>query len=372
MAKGISVHGDVLISKLKDGTDLNDIWAEVQEVTDLWNNERKSITDLLSFKTTEINDVVPQSWTTDKFEESTELGIPRAIRPPSDWLKLGYPFKDFDLRTAFTWKFLRDATAEQVRAHVTRALEADNALTTNSIMNRLFNPALRSNDWGNTVYGLWSADGTMTPPPYRGNIFDSSHSHYLPTGHAGSLAPGDVEALQHHVEEHGYNRTGSTLLILLNDEDFEASRISSWRAGKEISAGGPIPKWDFIASTLMPAWLSNETVHGEIPDPQFNGLDVWGSYGNALVIKSLYIPRNYVVVVATGGPNSDVNPVGFREHVSPEWQGLRHIPGNGSYPLQDSYFLRSFGVGVRHRSAAVVAQITSGSTYTPPVFDLAA
>jgi len=369
MAKGISTHGDVLISRLKDGTELNDIWDEVKKVTDLWNNERQSITDLLSFKTTEINDVVPQSFTTDKFEEATEFGIPVAMRPPSDWLKLGYPFKDYGGRIAFTWKFLRDATAEQVRAHVTRALEADNSLTCNSIMNRIFNPTLRQNDFGNTVYGLYSADGTMTPPPYLGNVFDASHTHYLSTA-TTTLDSNHVEALLHHVEEHGYNRNGSTLLVLLNSNDFEVSRISAWRAGEEYRAGSPLPKWDFIPSTLMPAWLSNETVHGNVPDPQYNGLDVWGSYGNALVIKSLYVPRNYVAVVATGGPNSDLNPVGFREHVLPEWQGLRHIPGQGQFPLQDSYFMRSFGVGVRHRGAAVVAQITAGANYTPPVFDL--
>ena len=96
MAKGVSVHGDLLVTRLNDGTDLNEIWAEVQEVLELWNNERRSITDLLSFRTTKVNDVVPQSWTTDSFEEATEFGIPRAIRPPSDYPKLGYPFRDFD------------------------------------------------------------------------------------------------------------------------------------------------------------------------------------------------------------------------------------------------------------------------------------
>ncbi|MEX3646529.1 hypothetical protein [Mycolicibacterium porcinum] len=371
MAKGISTHGDVLVNKTADNVDLNDIWAEVQDVLELWNSERRSITDLLSFRTTNIADVVPQSWTTDSFEEASEFGIPRAIRPPSDYLKLGYPFKDFDLRTAFTWRFLRDATAEQVQAHVTRALEADNKLTTNSIMNRLFNPAVRTNDWGNTVYGLWSNDG-MTPPPYMGKTFDGTHSHYLKTNKA-LLDSADIEALLVHVREHGYGkRNGTTMLILLNDVDFELSSISAWRAGVEITSGGAKPKHDFIPSALMPAWISDETIHGSVPDAEFNNLEVWGSYGGALVIKSLYIPQGYVAVVATGGPNSDVNAVGFREHVNEAYQGLRHIPGSGPYPLQDSFYQRSFGVGIRHRAAAVVAQIGVGTTYAAPTFELPA
>jgi hypothetical protein len=127
MAKGIRVHDDVLVNKTADGVDLNAVSAEVQTVLELWNNERKSITDLPSFKTVNVADVVPQSSTTDSFEEATEFGIPRAIRPPSD----------YDPTTAFTWKFLRDATAEQIQANVARALEADNKLTTNSVMNRI-------------------------------------------------------------------------------------------------------------------------------------------------------------------------------------------------------------------------------------------
>lgn len=74
--------------------------------------------------------------------------------------------------------------------------------------------------------------------------------------------------------------------------------------------------------------------------------------------------HNYVAVVATGGPNSDVNPTGFREHVNVAYQGFLHIPGPGPYPIPNS--VRSFGVGVRHRGAAVVAQITANGSYTPP------
>ena len=43
------------------------------------------------------------------------------------------------------------------------------------------------------------------------------------------------------------------------------------------------------------------------------------------------------------------------------------IPGrNQRYPLQDSFFARGFGTGVRHRGAAAVLQVTTDSTYTPP------
>jgi hypothetical protein len=36
------------------------------------------------------------------------------------------------------------------------------------------------------------------------------------------------------------------------------------------------------------------------PAADFNGLQVWGSYGSTLVIKSNYLPSGHATVVATG------------------------------------------------------------------------
>jgi hypothetical protein len=181
------------------------------------------------------------------------------------------------------------------------------------------------------------------------------------------LDAADVEVMIQHVIEHGYlYYQASQLILLLNPNDFTSSEISSWRAGVEYRTG-QVPQHDFIPSALMPAYISNEFIHGPTPASDYQGLHVWGSYANALVIQTNFIPANYAVVLATGGPNSDANPVGFREHVNPAYQGLRHIPGNGPYPIVDSFFARGFGVGTRHRGAAVAIQITANTTYTPPV-----
>lgn len=55
-----------------------------------------------------------------------------------------------------------------------------------------------------------------------------------------------------------------------------------------------------------------------------------------------------------------------RHHSQAVYQGLRSIPGGvPAYPLQDAFFARTIGTGVRHRGAAVVTQLTAGS-YTVP------
>jgi hypothetical protein len=178
------------------------------------------------------------------------------------------------------------------------------------------------------------------PTPYLGVTFDGSHQRYLTTG-STVLDAADVESGIKHITEHDYGlQPGSQLLIIANPLDVEASGMTAWRPGIEYRSGAPLPKWDFIPSALMPAWVSAETIHGPIPNAEFNGLQVWGSYGGALLIRSNYLPRNYAVVIATGGPDSDANPVGFREHINPAYQGLRHIPERGPYPIQESFFER--------------------------------
>lgn len=365
MAKGFNTEGDVLVNQLADGTDLNAIWGEIADALNLYNSERSAITRLLSYPTTLAADAVPQSISSESFEEATEFGVPHAAREPADYLLLGHTFKDYDLSLRMTWKFLRGATSDQVTAQVTRCLEADNKLVNGTILRRIFDPAPKQNEWNHTCYGLYCDDG-MTPPPYLGRTFSSTTTHYLTTENA-TLDAEDIEDAIHIIRIKGYGTTpGSQFLILANPDDVEASKLTSWRAGVEYATGKK-PLWDFIPSAALPAWISEESIHGPTPPDNFNGLKVWGSYAGAYLIESNYIPKGYVAVVASGGPDSDLNPVGFRQHVNPAYVGLRHIPGhNIGYPLQDSFMARGFGVGVRHRGAAAVIQITASSSYTAP------
>lgn len=195
--KALAPLGDVLVNLTADGVDLNEIWAEIQDVLEMYNRERSAVVQLLSYPTTQVADAVPQSISSESMEEATEFGVPRAIRPPSDVLKLGYQFKDFDISLRATWKFLRAATAEQVQAQVTRCLEADNKLVTGTILRRLFTPTTELNDWNHTCYGLWNADG-MVPPPYLGKTFDGAHTHYLTSG-STVIDSQDIEDMIRHV-----------------------------------------------------------------------------------------------------------------------------------------------------------------------------
>ncbi|RUP35008.1 MAG: hypothetical protein EKK51_00170 [Mycolicibacterium sp.] len=359
--RGYSTEGDVLVSHTTDRVDLNVVWDTIREATNEYNAKRSALTSLLTFSTTNFGDAVPQSTDTGSFEEASEYGIAQSARVGGA-IPLGYDFKDYDRRGAFTWKFLRGATAKQVYAVANDILSSDIKLTTGTILRRLFNPTQGTNELGTNVYPLWNGD-SMVPPTYLGTSFAAPHSHYLASG-AALLDSEDVEVLINHVQEHAYGLAGRGQLLILANR-VESQVIQGFRAGVE-NQNTKKARFDFVPSALAPAFLTTEHIIGTTAPDNINGLPCQGSYGPALLIESPFIPAGYVAVVATGGPNSSINPIAFREHEDPAYQGLRHIAGPGQYPLSESHFQRSFGVGVRHRGAAACMQVTTNASYTAP------
>ncbi len=364
--RGINSQGNVLVNQTNDGIDLNVIWDEWANVLDLWNAERTSIASLLSFYTTLRGEAVPQTLSQMKFEQASEYGVPMSGRPEAEVLRLGYTFGDYDLRLGTTWKFLRDADSRQLNANMNQALEADNRLVTGTVLNRLFDPTPGANEDATTVYGLYTGDDGIAPPPYMGVEFPDTTSHYLVSG-AATIDSGDLEEAIKAITSKGYGPVaGSQLIILCNE--YEADIIATFRRGEESRTGGPIAKYDFVLSKSAPAYLTEETIVGQQAPESYKGLPVFGSYGEAFVIKSNLIPAGYVAVAATGGPNSEVNPVAIRQHPNTNYQGLRVIPGSDQYPLLNSYLQRSFGVGTRRRGAAAVIQVKATGEYEAPTF----
>ncbi|MGV9800182.1 hypothetical protein ACWDTP_19260 [Mycobacterium sp. NPDC003449] len=363
-SRGYNTKGDVLVSHSKDGVDLNTIWGQIAEVNEVWNQQRSALTRVLSYWTTNAADAIPQGIANESLEEASEFGVPEAARVPALALPLGYTLKDYDSRAAFTWKFLRDSTAEQILAQANNIMTADNKLINGTILRRLFDPSEGANELSQRVFGLWNGTDSVVPPPYMGKTFDSSHTHYFVSGNA-QIDSADVEDAINHVTEHGYGvSAGSQLLVLCNTT--EADYIAGWRANVESRTSGPKAKFDFVPSTNAPAFLTDETIIGAQAPAAYENLPVLGSYGRAWVIAHDYVPTGYVAVVASGGANSSNNPIAVRQHTNTNYQGLRVIPGGGRYPLQDAFYQRTFGVGTRHRGAACVFQVKASGDYEAP------
>lgn len=365
---GYNVEADVL-SQTADGRSLNDLWDEFRRVTQLYNSERTTLVDFLTFPVTQVIEDVPQGGTSD-FEEASEFGVPKGQRASLDYFSMAYDFKWYDLATRYTWKFLAEASASQVEALHQQALEADNRKIFQKVMHTLFRNTNRSatiKGQNYTVFALYNADGTI-PPPYKGNTFDGTETHYLASG-AATVDSGDLEALINKLDDKGYSKANGTQQVILVNKQ-EGDIIRSFRANTE-NNNGAIAKYDFIPAQGQPTSLlqPGTIVTGPAAPASIGGLEVIGSYGSALIAQDSYIPAGYMVIIGTGGEKSLRNPIGFREHAQPALRGLRQIPGSSrQYPLVDSYYSRGFGTGIRQRGGAAVMQITAGSYTIPSLY----
>lgn len=360
---GTNAAGD-LITQTVDGFDLNTIWDEFQATTAIQNENRSRIVSLLTFPVTNNIERVPQLSSAD-FERASEYGEPRGMRPSGSYLNLGYDFHFYDLAARYTWKFLADAPASQVRAINAMALEADNRLIFGKVMDALYNNANRVadiNDQEVNVYALYNGDGTV-PPKYKTNTFDGTHTHYMVSG-AATVDSTDLDDLYEQLRHHGYTfENGYSHVLLVNET--EAKTIRTFRTAN----GG---SWDFIPATGQPGIIlpADQQVFGAgQPAGTYAGLNVQGRYGPFLVVVDDMFPAGYMAAVATGGTDNLGNPVGFRQHANPGLRGMRLVKGpNPDYPLIDSFYNRGFGTGIRQRGGSAIMQVKATGTYTPPVF----
>lgn len=379
MAKGYSAKADIL-TRTRDGQDLNAIWDAYNAALEEFNNTRQPLVDLLSSPVTGIVDEVGAPGT-ERFELASEFGIPQSIRPNIPVTSRAYPFDWYDLRQAYTWRFLTKASTRQLDAVMQMAMEADNALVFEQVMKSLFNNANRTATLDGiatpfTVVALYNGDGSYIPS-YKGVSFPGSHNHYLSTGaNTGQVAfdPQDFIDLAATIEHHGFTRSqGYNIIFLMNPADAQASVVRFVRNQTFVSGGASTVTslYDFIPtqasnqSLLLPPGY---TLTGGLAPQTFAGLEVAGSWGPYLFVQDQQIPAGYTVAAAVAGQSSQLNIIGIREDEDPALQGMILKPGNNNnYPLIDSYFIRGIGAGVRQRGAAAIMKLdASGGAYTVP------
>lgn len=379
MAKGYAAKADIL-TRTRDGQDLNAIWDMYSAALEEFNAARQPLIDLLSTRVSGIIDE-PGAPGTERFELATEFGIPQSIRPTPAVTSRAYPFDWYDLRQGYTWRFLTKATSNQLDAVLTQAMEAENALVFEQVTKSLFNNANRTATIDGiatpfTVVALYNADGSYIPP-YKGQTFAGSHTHYLSSGtNAGQVAfdPQDFLDLAATIEHHGFTKAaGYNIIFLLNPADATSSVVKFVRNQAFVSGGAStvVSLYDFI-----PTQATNQTLllppgyvlNGTLAPNSFAGLDVVGTWGPYLFVQDYQIPAGYAVAAATAGSSSQLAIVGIREDEDPALQGLIIKPGNNNnYPLIDSYFIRGIGAGVSQRGAAAIMKLdNTGGAYTVP------
>jgi hypothetical protein len=335
------------------------MWAEIARTLTMYNDWRDTLLSRIMFRTTNTVDTVGVPSVVD-FEEASEYGQPVGIRGAAKRHR-GYTFKFYDLAARFTWMYLAESTAEQVRNLANQAMEADNRLIFNKVMNCLFDPTnllgVADSNIPVNVYKFYNGDGEA-PPPWKTTVHTGSHSHYLVSGNT-QITSANIDTMATHLNHHGHGvNDGATQVLMVNEQ--EGAFIRAFK----VSTGA---KYDFIPSSNYGGGIFIPVNGGVVAKPQGEVPGEIGTYGPFHIVEEAYIPAGYLVGLASGGPFNISNPIGMREHVNPDYAGLKHIPGQRStYPLVDSFYRRGFGVGVRQRGAGVVMQVKAALPYVVP------
>jgi hypothetical protein len=367
---GFHTEADV-IRETADGIDVNLLWREFTAVLQRLNQARQPLVDLLTYTVPRPVERIPQAGSNANFEKASEFGVPVAVRTGVTYYSMGFAFDWYDTGARYTWKYLSEASAEQIRSVFDVVLEGDNRLVFNEVMRTLYRNTNRVADIGDedyNVYTFYNADGTV-PPTYLTNTFSGSHTHFVPSG-AATITSGDLDEAQDDLASHGFSASnGYAIMHLVNKQ--ESATI---RTFKSVQNGGTA-RWDFIPAQGTPNFLLpdqfrvNTDSGGTRPPSTYRGFKVLGSYGDAIILENDMFVPGYVVTTATGGPENITNPIGIREHARADLRGLRLVQGRSpQYPLQDSYWQRGFGTGVRQRGATYVMQITAGSYTVPAIY----
>ena len=365
--RGFRVAADVVTQTI-DGVNLNTIWNEFQQALDVWNRDHQLIAELFTFGTVADHDTLPLDGGTFDFEDASEFGVPKAGRAEPKGYIVGFPLDWKDAATRYTMAFLRAADKQQVDNDFAAAVNADRRLLFRSTLSALTSPSVlgsrETNEKGFSIYSLYAGSSDDIPPTFAGRTFNPGHNHYLVSG-AASVDGGDLRDLTEHIQHHGHGLpiNGERVIIMVNPQ--EGAIIRGLRRDPDSPMTAP---YDFIPSVTAPAYLTDQTIVGDKAPAEFEGLPIIGSYGDAWVFESYYIPAGYVLAVGTAGKNSLRNPLAFRERPTAEQRGLRLLPGRNSYPLVESYYQRGFGVGVRNRGAAAVMQIKASGSFDTPTW----
>ena len=366
--EGTLDRSDVLV-QAADGSDINEVWNEIQQILEVWNQQRGRLIDYLTFPVDEVISYVGVPTEVD-FEVASEYGKPTAIRGGNYYYR-GYTFQFYDLAIRYTWMFLAEASRAQIDNYTNMALEADNRLLFRIVMSTVFNSAntfgVADRNIPTNVYKFFNGDGEV-PPTYKNITFTGSHSHYatsygLPSQiQNAAIQPQTIDDMENDFYNHGYTlQNGYGLVLWVNRQ--EGLNIRKFKV-----ANGA--RFDFIPSQGVGGGVFLPLSLGIVGRPDGTPVDGQiGTYGPWHVIEEPYIPAGYVAAFASGGELNLMNPVGFREHVNQSFRGLQLVPGpNGSYPLTEAHYRRGFGTGVRQRGAGFVTQIVNSATttYTVP------
>lgn len=320
----------------------------IRQYLDYYNNAFNDFLGRYAFRTTLYQERFWVGTEAGRLRPSDEYSRGVFSRPPvQTYYDIAYPIGQWDDRLGWTELYLAKATGDTINRAVIASQERDRNTMFAELLSSIFyktNWTYQDPEWGAlTVRRLLNGDGQV-PPAMNGQTFDGTHTHYLGTNGAVTLAF-LRDTVYDHLWEHGHG----------NDVILEAARD--------------------VAATIS-------ALTGFIPAERDQDQRI--NYGSAdtpstaTVTDSRAIGRiaNMEVVINDDFPDgygfatdrASEPPIAMREDPEPVLRGYRTMNDTPSdmFPLRGTYFQRRAGFGVRNRSNGVMFSVNGSTAYTDP------
>ena len=276
------------------------------------------------------------------------------------------PLQAFDEIVGWTWKYLKEADIEDVRADIRNAIDAIRNRWRISILGRILK---RGDDSGKAAglgsTGLSAGFATaaantgvdFVPPQFGGKTFTVDHEHYVATDGGYTVAVfTDAEA---ELKEHG--------LVPPFDFIISPSDEAAVKALSETSTGandGFVP----VAKSIV-AYGANQDL-AKLPTISGGQSYYIGTISNFKTRVVSGMPAGYGFAFKSYGLNNPMNPLVIRLEKGSKLPTpiLMTDPraGNGTTPLQNMMLYLEMGVGVKMRTNGTTRKV-NGATWVDGV-----
>ena len=263
-----------------------------------------------------------------------------------------FPLRRFGQSLQWTRQWMASNTAAQLAAEISAIFDADRnqiirqtkraiytATTNSSYVDYLGYPA----NVTLTIRAFANNDGAGYPVGPNGEVFATSHNHYLANATLTTTAATNlITAVQEH-----YN-TGQPVVVINSADE------ASWR-GLSGFVALIDPRVTLNANANQPILRANYT--------DLYNRDI-GYYGNALIRIRPWSVANYAFAYIEG----QAPPLVMRvPSEAPQFGDLQFLYEDERLPLRARSYERQFGVGVWQRVGGAVLQFNNGSYSTPTI-----
>lgn len=277
-----------------------------------------------------------------------------AVKAYGSW-DVSYPLEPFGAQIAGDNRSLAYMTIEEYNRHLQTIMIQDANTIRFEILRRLLdNVADTFVDpiWGSlTIQPLANGDAVVYPPVI-GSGTEAIEDHYLESGYASTSVTdtnNPYSTVRDDLEHHFGKVTGGQNIICY---------INSAQRG----VTEDLTDFYEVPDAYIRPGQDTDVPYG-YPDVPPTA-QVLGRCSGVWVVEWNWIPANYIVAIHGDAPK----PLKMR--VDPGYtglpQGLALVSEDATYPLKESHWEHTFGVGVGNRLNGVVMELGTGGTYTIP------